>query len=339
MARSRRKAPALPAGGQVVRVGQVDVDPLVDAAIRYAQAGRAPSTWRAYDRDWRAFIAYCKTHGARSLPADDNTVANFLAHGAGSGRKVSTLLRQLAAIAEAHRIAGHPSPRATAPVRHVLGGIRRTHGVAPRQVEPITVDELRRLVAAQPERLRGLRNRALLLVGFAGGFRRSELVELDVADLAFVDEGCRVNVRRSKTDQEGAGRLVGLPYGSDVLTCPVRTLRRWLEAAAIAEGPVFRPVDRHDKLRAPCPRRDGEPRLSGRAVAEVVKGAAAACGLPPERYSGHSLRAGLCTAAALAGKAERIIMAQTGHRAAVTLRRYIRRGELFRDNAASGIGL
>jgi integrase len=186
------------------------------------------------------------------------------------------------------------------------------------------------MVAALPDGLLGVRDRALLLVGFAGAFRRSELVSLDRPDLEFTKDGLTVMLRRSKSDQEGQGRKVGIPYGSNPETCPVRALQAWLEAAAITDGPVFRGVTRHGKVQG---------RLSGYAVALIVKRYAAVGGLDPSRYAGHSLRAGLATAAAIGGASERSIMNQTGHKSITMVRRYIRDGNLFRENAAAKTGL
>jgi integrase len=183
------------------------------------------------------------------------------------------------------------------------------------------------MVETLQESLIGARDRALLLVGFAGAFRRSELVALDVRDVAFTTEGLMITLRRSKTDQEGQGRSVGLPYGSRLETCPVRSLRAWLALSEITSGPLFRPINRHGTM--------AEGRLSDRAVALVVKRTAKAAGLDPAKYAGHSLRAGLATSAAAAGVSERAIMNQTGHKSAATVRKYIREGSLFRENAAA----
>ena len=177
----------------------------------------------------------------------------------------------------------------------------------------------------------GTRDRALLLVGFAGAFRRSELVSLDVADVTFGADGLIVQLRRSKTDQEGEGRKVGLPFGSNPLTCPVRALRAWLDVAVVARGPIFRAVDRHGNV--------ADVRLTDQSVALVVKRCAKAAGLDSEKYAGHSLRSGLATAAAMADVSERAIMAQTGHKSLPMVRRYIRDGSLFRRNAAAAVGL
>jgi integrase len=177
----------------------------------------------------------------------------------------------------------------------------------------------------------GCRDRALLLLGFAGALRRSELVGLDLADVTEGTDGLTVHLRRSKTDQEGTGRTVGIPFWSNPVTCPVRAWRDWLEVSSITEGPAFRPVDRHGRI--------GPTRLSAPAVALVLKRHAARAGLDPGEVAGHSLRAGLATSAASAGVPERVIAEQTGHRGTAMLRRYIREGSLFRANAASTVGL
>jgi integrase len=224
-------------------------------------------------------------------------------------------------------------------VRLVWAGIRRTHGTAQEGKAPALVEDLRAMVEAmvprrcgQAWRLLELRDRALLLLGFAGAFRRSELVSFDVEDLELSRAGLAVRLRRSKTDQEGQGRRVGIPRGQRAETCPVRALQAWLERARIEAGPIFRGVNRHGQLQS--------GQLSDRAVALVVKRRAAAAGLDPERLAGHSLRAGLATSAAAAGASERKIMDQTGHKSVTMVRRYIRDGELFgTDNAATVAGL
>ncbi len=177
----------------------------------------------------------------------------------------------------------------------------------------------------------GVRDRAMVLLGFAGAFRRSELVALDVEDCTFGKDGLTITLRRSKTDQDGAGRKVGIPYGSNPDTCPVRTIQTWLEMAGIDSGPLFRSINRHGKVR--------EGRLSGIDVSRVVKKLARRAGLDPAKYGGHSLRAGHATSAAIAGATERSIMKQTGHRSVQMVRRYIRDGSLFRENSAGKLGL
>ncbi len=300
-----------------------------EQAEAYARGAKAASTQRAYHNDWRDFEAWCAAHDVVALPATPETVTLYLASRA-TVYKTATLARRLVAISRAHQLAGHPSPTKDAGVRTVAAGIRRAKGTAQEGKAPAVTRDLRAMVAALPPTLLGRRDRALLLVGFAGAFRRGELVALDVADVTETPEGLVVRLRRSKTDQEGAGRTVGIPYGSHPASCPVRALTAWLAAAGVAEGALFRGVDRHGRLLG---------RLSDKGVARVVQRAAAAAGLDPTRYAGHSLRAGLATAAAQGGAPERAIMAQTGHKSVSMVRRYIRDGELFTDNAAAYTGL
>jgi integrase len=245
--------------------------------------------------------------------------------------KPATIDLRLAAISAAHRAAGHDSPAKEEAVRLVRRGVRRTLGTAQRLVRAVTVPDLRTMVDGLGADMGGCRDRALLLLGFAGALRRSELVGLDVADITESSDGLTVRLRRSKTDQEGAGRTVGIPYGTNLATCPVRAWRAWLDVSGITEGHAFCPVDRHGHL--------GTTRLSGNAVALVLKRHAARAGLDPAEVAGHSLRAGLATSAAAAGVPERVIAEQTGHKGTAMLRRYIREGSLFRENAAGAVGL
>jgi len=217
-------------------------------------------------------------------------------------------------------------------VSRTHAGIRRTLGTAQNAKAPALVDDLKRMLDQLPATRVGLRDRALLLLGFAGAFRRSELVALDVADLEFSSAGLAVTLRKSKTDQEGRSRRIGIPYGSSEQSCPVRSLQAWLQTARIVDGPVFRSLDTFQRVQP--------KRLSDKAVVRIVKRRAAAVGLDPARYAGHSLRAGLATSAAAGGASERAIMNQTGHRSTTMVRRYIREGNLFAaDNAASLAGL
>jgi len=303
---------------------------LTDRLREYVSRSKAANTVRAYASDWRDFAGWCSARGLDALPARPETVALYLTEQADRIR-VSSLNRRLSAIAQAHQLAGLESPAADSRVRIVMGGIRRVKGAAQRGKRPILLDDLRHMVERLPDTPAGTRDRALLLVGFAGAFRRSELVALDIDDLAFGRDGLTVTIRRSKTDQEGQGRRIGIPHGSHPATCPVRALQAWLARLEAEAGPVFRAVDRHGRI-AP-------QRLSDRAVALIVKRAAADAGIAVEEVAGHSLRAGLATAAAAAGVSERAIMAQTGHRSLPTVRRYIREGSLFLENAAGKIGL
>jgi integrase len=307
------------------------LSPAADRAEAYARNAKAPATRRAYASDWRSFDAWCTAAGLPCLPAAPETVALYIAALAEKHRP-ATISRNMAAIAAAHKALGLESPASMrhAAVSSVWHGIKRTHGTAQDAKAPVLVENLRQMVRSLRPGLIGIRDRALLLVGFAGAFRRSELVALDFEDVQFTGGGLVILLRKSKTDQDGEGRKVGLPYGSNPETCPVRALRAWIEASAIESGPLFRSITRHGKIQG---------RLSGFAVAVTVKKYAGAVGLDMDRFSGHSLRAGLVTSAAIAGASERAIMNQTGHRSNVMVRRYVRDANLFRENAAARVGL
>ncbi|HEY4027483.1 MAG TPA: site-specific integrase [Candidatus Dormibacteraeota bacterium] len=307
---------------------------LGQAAQDFVEASKAPNTLRAYRSDWRHFVAWCSSHGLAPLPAGSDTVALYLAAMAHGGAGAVTIQRRLSSISQAHQAAGHvPSPTQDFLVRQVMRGIRRTLGVAPKhQKMPLAAAELRRLVETTPGgTLAGLRDRALLLVGHLGAFRRSELVALDVEDVEETSGGLRLRVRRSKTDQEGEGLHKGIPRRRDRTICPVLALGAWLDAADIATGPVFRAVNRHDQVAV--------VRLSDRAVALVVKRSCERAGLDPAQYAGHSLRSGFATAAAEGGAPERAIMRQGGWTSETMVRRYIRMAQLFQENAAEYVDL
>ena len=200
-------------------------------AHKFISQAKARNTVRAYRSDWSHFETWCHQHGVASLPADVETVASYLSDLAATSR-VSTLQRRVAAISVAHKMAGHGSPTSSAAVRALLAGIRRSLGTKPGAKKPALTDDIRAMLDCLPDSLLGARDRALLLLGFAGAFRRSELVGLDVQDLEFTDDGLVITLRRSKTDQEGETRKVGIPFGSGPTTCPVRALRSWLDQTA-----------------------------------------------------------------------------------------------------------
>jgi integrase len=306
------------------------VPPSLDQAREFARHSKAENTLRGYRADWRAFCTWCDSHSLCPLPALAETVASYIAECAG-WLKVGSIQRRLNAIAEAHKAVGLESPTHHAMVTNTMKGIRRTLGAAPTQKAPTLTDDIRAMIDATDAGIIGARDRALVLLGFAGAFRRSELVALDVEDCIFGKDGLTVTLRRSKTDQDGQGRKVGIPYGSNPETCPVRTVQTWLEQACINSGPLFRSLNRHGQVQP--------GRLSGIDVARVVKKLAERAGLDAAKYAGHSLRAGHATSAAIAGATERSIMNQTGHRSVQMVRRYIRDGSLFRDNSAGKLGL
>ncbi len=301
---------------------------LGDRARAYAEAARSPATLRAYATDWRAFVAWWMEHAVDALPATPHTITLFLADLPG---RPSTLRRKLAAIAVMHRAAEHDSPTEHGMVRATFAGIRRERGAAPRPKTALLVDELRAAVATCGERRIDLRDRALVLVGFVGALRRSELVGLDVDDVRFEDEGLVLRLRRSKTNQEGELEEVAVLYGSDPRTCPVRALQAWLGTSGISEGPLFRAVDRAGRV--------GRGRLTARIVGERVKKLGARSGLDPHSYAAHSLRSGFATSAARANKSEAAIMRQGRWKSIPVARRYIRAGSRWHDHAGAGIGL
>jgi integrase len=308
------------------------LDPLAKQARRFIEAAKAESTRRAYRSDWRHFETWCQSRGLEFLPARPETVTLYVTALA-ADHKPATLTRKLTSITKAHQAAGLPSPATMqhAVVSEAMKGIRRALGTAQPGKEPLLTADLVSMLEGLDDGLLGLRDRALLLVGFAGGFRRSELANLNAGDITETEDGLVIRVRRSKTDPEGKGATVALPHGSAAATCPVRSFRAWIAAAAITTGPVFRAVDRHGRV-APG-------RLDPGSIARVVKRAAGTAGLDPAVYAGHSLRAGFATQAFLNGVAEVSIMRQTRHKSLNTLRKYIRDRSLFRDNPAAKLGL
>ncbi len=289
------------------------------SASDYVRVSVSENTRRAYRSDLKHFIDW-----GGSIPASDAMIADYLAAHA-DRLSVSTLSRRVASISKAHTSKGLQSPTASDLIKTTLRGIKRTHGTPQRASAPLLVEDLVRIMNVMDDRPKDVRDRALLLIGFAGGFRRSELVGLDVEDIRHVRQGMIAMVRRSKTDQAGMGREIGIPFARGRF-CPVRALETWLQVARIDDGSIFRPVDRHGRID------DG--RLSPEAVAGVVKAWVTEIGLDSASYSGHSLRAGLATSAAMAGVSTLDIRKQTGHTSDAMLARYVRSGELFTNNAA-----
>ena len=305
-------------------------------AQQYFRSAKAAGTVKAYQSDWTHFQKFCAEQNVLSLPATPGTLAAYAADSA-RRLKARTVERRLTAISQAHQLAGFPSPAGDKLVRTVMAGIRRVKGTAQAGKDPLSPELLRKMFAGMSGDLRTLRDRALLLVGFAGAFRRSELVALRNEDVRPGEEGLVVTVPRSKTDPEGAGQTVGIPYGSHPESCPVRALSVWLERSGIASGYLFPAIGRwgtevslQDATLKP---------LGDHQLARIIKRLAAKAGLDPEVFSGHSLRSGLATSAAGGGASERSIMDQTRHRSLRQVRKYIRRGSLFKDNAAARSGL
>lgn len=303
--------------------------PVAEQAREYARRARSASTIRCYRTDWTDFENWCSRQSLSALPATPETVACYLSALA-EHHKASTIQRRLSAISQVHQAKGFESPTKNETVRSVLKGIRRTIGTAPAEKAPLVASDVREMIGALPDTLLGKRDRALLLLGFAGAFRRSELVGLNVEDLTFTPDGLIVMLRRSKTDQEGQGRKIGVPRLSTSDACPVRAVRDWMHAGGIDKGPLFRSVAVGGRLQ--------EERLSDRAVALVVKRTLPA-GKDARKFAGHSLRAGFVTSAANGGASVKAIMRQTGHRSLETVMRYMREASLFRGNALGATGL
>lgn len=339
--RSPRRSHASQEVSTTAALATVEAPPLAarlelvaDEARGYAQATRSARTRESYAREWRVFEEWCNAAGLHALPCEPTTLGLFITDRART-IKPATIAVAIAAVAAVHRAAlipeeqlPHVDPRFAA----IWRGLRRTKGTQPRRVAALAVDELALMSASLDEqRLIGVRDRALLMFGFAGALRRSELSALDVEHITFTSAGIVMHVAGSKTDQERVGVDVGIGFGSNPLTCPVRTLRAWLEASGIIDGPLFRALDRHGNLKQ---------RLNSEDVARIVKRTAAAVGLDPKNYAGHSLRSGLATAAAKAAKSDRSIMAQGKWTGRSMVDRYVRSATLLDEqNASVGIGL
>ena len=282
-------------------------------AAAYGRSSRAASTYRAYEADWRAFEAWCRALKLVPLPATAFPVALYLLAEAKLGRAPSTLGRRLAAIRLMHIGAHHLSPHDAIEVAEVLRGIRRAWKRPPAQKAPAIDEEVKRTVdAAEPQTMKGLRDRALLLLGFAGALRRSEVVALDVEDLSVRPQGLAVLIASSKTDQEGEGAVSAIPRVPNSPYCPVQAVLDWQVLAGIATGPLFRRLHRGDRV--------GRSRLTAQSVALIVKRLAAKVGLDAERYSGQSLRSGFLTSAVLARASIFTLADQSRHKSLDVLR-------------------
>jgi site-specific recombinase XerD len=272
------------------------------------------------------FKVYCEAKGLSALPASPEIVAAYIAAEAKTA-KPSTIGRRIAAIRYAHKLAGIETPTDAEGVKATMRGIRRTLGGARNKKTPAVAAKMHSMVAEAPDGLAGLRDRALLLLGFAGAFRRSELVALDVADIEETETGLLVTIRGSKTDQEREGVTIAIARGDTA--CPVKALRAWLDTAGIAAGPLFRPINKAGAVAA--------SRLTCRSVANFVKAYAIRAGFDGKMFSGHSLRSGFLTSAAGNGASIFKMMDVSRHKSVDTLRGYVRNAELFKDHAGTGL--
>jgi integrase len=316
----------------------------------FASKSKAENTIRAYAADLEDFRHWCDRYGREWLPADPETVGLYLGAKADE-LSLATLERRLAAIASVHKEEGYDSPATVAegPLRPIWKGIVREKTRQQDGATPLLVEDLKKIVEHLPRyngsddgptgrlTLTSLRDRAILLVGWTGALRRSEIVALNTQDLEFIPgEGVNITIRRSKTDQEAAGMTKGLPYGSNKETCPVTALRTWIQAAARHvegpfDGPIFRRFYRGESI--------GSTALTAQYVSKILKRHAERVGLDPEGYSAHSLRAGFITQAIRAGKAERRVKEHSGHKSWETFNRYVEKAGTFQDNPAEDIGL
>ena len=296
-----------------------DVKSLELETLKNLRSSKASNTLRAYKADYKDFALFCIKHGFKSIPTDPKVVSLYLTH-LSQTSKFSTLKRRLASISVVHKLSGHYIDTKHPMITENLMGIKRAKGSYQKAKKPILINDLKLIVDVinkDKNEKRRAKNRALILVGFAGGFRRSELVAIMNEDIDFVSEGVKIFIKRSKTDQSGEGMTKGIPYFSNQEYCPVISLKNWIEKSKIKSGKIFD--------------------MSDKSVALTIKKYTAIAGLDSNKYSGHSLRSGFATSAAELGAEERSIMAMTGHKTTQMVRRYIREANIFKNNALSKI--
>lgn len=302
---------------------------LIQEATTYGDASRASSTQEAYDRDTRKFASWCAENGLDSMPADPRVVAVYITHLART-HAPATINRVVSGIAYTHRQHGHVLDTKSPIIKKVMDGIRRTKGIAQKGSDALMIEDLSKMASSTGAGMRGLRDRAIILVGFGGALRRSEVAGLDVENLTFSEKGVLIHIARSKTDQEGEGAYVAVPYAKDPAVCAVRALKDWLVASGISKGPVFRGIQNgSNKL--------GTTRLSLVSINNAVKAAAEAANLDDSKITPHSLRAGLITSAHIAGKPLHDIMRHSRHKCARVAASYIRMNEPWENNAAGSV--
>lgn len=290
---------------------------------KYVNASKSKETRRAYAHSFNEFNQYCLDRRLCALPASPETVIAYITDLADRGDAVSTIQVKLSAIGFIHENAETENQEKVNPAKHIrvrvtMAGIKRVKGSAPKQKAPLLLDHIRQILAKIPDDLRGKRDKAILLVGFAGAFRRSELVDIRVEDVRWNSDGMTITLRRSKTDQDGEGLYTTIPTLTDKALCPVTALRAWLSAAEIKSGLLFLPIDRWGHV--------GGVKLDGREVARVVKRRAEAAGLDSMQLSGHSLRAGFVTAGVNAGSTFLELSETTHHKSEAMIKKYARMG-------------
>jgi len=310
-----------------------DIKALQEETLLNLQSSKAHNTVRAYKSDFNDFGVFCAQNGFKSLPSEPNIVSLYLTHLSTKDAKMSTLKRRLVSIGVIHKLKGHYLDTKHPSIIENIMGIKRRKGSVQKSKKPILIKGLKQIINTideqKNEEIKKIRDRSIILIGFAGGFRRNEIVSLDYDDLDFVPEGLKITLKRSKTDQFGEGTLKGLPYFDSSQYCPVLSLKKWVEKSNIDSGPLFRRFSKGSKLT--------ENRLTDQTVALLIKKYLDLAGIESKNYSGHSLRSGFATSAAESGAGERSIMAMTGHKSTEMVRRYIKEANLFKNNALNKI--
>jgi len=311
-----------------------DVKKLHEETLANLKSSKANNTLRAYKSDFKDFGAFCAKHGFNSMPTEPKVVSLYLTH-LSSKSKISTLRRRLVSIGVVHKLKGHYLDTKHPIIIENLMGIKRKKGSIQTGKKPILINHLKQIIniidEQKTEKIKKLRNRTLILVGFGGGFRRTELISIDYEDIDFVEEGVKITLRRSKTDQFGEGLIKGLPYFTNEKYCPVASLKNWLTLSKIKTGPIFRRFNKGSALSS--------HRLTDQSVVLIIKDCLKLAGIENGNFSGHSLRSGFATVAAESGADERSIMAMTGHKTTQMVRRYIKDANLFKYNALNKIKL
>ena len=309
-----------------------DLKKLHEDTLNNLKLSKANNTLRAYKSDFKDFEVFCAKHGFNSIPTEPKIVSLYLTH-LSANSKISTLRRRLVSIGVVHKLKGHYLDTKHPVIIENLMGIKRKKGSIQTGKKPILINHLKQIINVideqKIEKIKKLRNRTLILVGFGGGFRRTELISLDHEDLDFVEEGVKITIRRSKTDQFGEGMIKGLPYFSNEKYCPVRSLRNWLTLSKIKTGSIFRRLAKGSTITS--------HRLTDQSVVLIIKDCLKLAGIESQNFSGHSLRSGFATVAAESGADERSIMAMTGHKTTQMVRRYIREANIFKNNALNKI--
>ena len=310
-----------------------DIKALQEETLLNLQSSKANNTVRAYKSDFNDFELFCVQNGFKSLPSEPKIVSLYLTHLSTKDVKMSTLKRRLVSIGVIHKLKGHYLDTKHPLIIENIMGIKRRKGSIQKGKKPLLINSLKIIINVIDEQkmkeIKKLRDRSILLIGFSGGFRRNELVSLDYEDLEFVEEGLKINLRKSKTDQFGEGAIKALPYFKNSQYCPVVSLRNWLDVAKINSGALFRRFSKGSRLI--------EKRLTDQTVALLIKEYLQSAGIDNKNYSGHSLRSGFATSAAESGAEERSIMAMTGHKSTEMVRRYIKEANLFKNNALNKI--